>query len=427
MVTSYYHAHRVMLEKCRGHMRCMRNCPTQAIRVRNGKAGISGELCVDCAACLQVCPEKAIEPIADPVGEVSRFKYKVVVPGASLYSQFKPDTHPYIIHMALKELGFDAVVDVGQASVALAKTLIKYVGGYKGRLPLISSYCPSVVRLIQVKYPDLVEQIVPLNVPREITAMEIRRSVTEKLGIAPEDIGIVYLVSCPAKILSIKQPAEKAESNFDGAVSIVDACSVLMPKVREISETFDESMVPRDWVFGAGWGRTGSILRQAKKEGWMAVSGISNVTQMLDDIEKGRLRYVEFIEAWVHPGGCIGGPFCIENPYVALHTCMLQRERFETELDVPDDLIQQRFEAGYYFLEKPILPRSPEFFDTDLETSIKRMKERERVYKKLRQIDCGCCGAPTCMAFAEDFVKGDVKFTDCIWLGGKSQNNNSQE
>jgi iron only hydrogenase large subunit-like protein len=425
-MTRYYHAHRIILERCRGHMRCMRSCPTQAIRVRNGKARFAEELCVDCAACLQVCPEKAIEPIADPVGEISRFKYKVVVPGASLYSQFKPDTHPYIIHMALKELGFDAVVDVSLASVALAKTLIKHVGAYKGRLPLISSYCPSVVRLIQVKYPDLVEQIVPLNVPREITAMEIRRSVPEELGIAPEDIGIVYLVTCPAKIVSIKQPAEKAESYFDGAVSIADAYSVLLPKVREISEKFDESMVPKDWVFGAGWGRTGSILRQAKKEGWMAVSGINNVTQMLEDIEKGRLRYVEFIEAWAHPGGCIGGPFCIENPYVALHTCMLQRERFETELVVPDDLIEQRFKDGYYFLEKSILPRSPEFFDTDLETSIKRMKERERIHKKLRQIDCGCCGAPTCLAFAEDFVKGEVKFTDCIWLSGKSQNNNSQ-
>jgi ArsR family metal-binding transcriptional regulator len=47
------------------------------------------------------------------------------------------------------------------------------------------------------------------------------------------------------------------------------------------------------------------------------------------------------------------------------------------------------------------------------------MKERERVYQKLPQTNCGCCGAPTCMAFAEDFVRGEAKFTDCIFFAEK--------
>jgi len=38
---------------------------------------------------------------------------------------------------------------------------------------------------------------------------------------------------------------------------------------------------------------------------------------------------------------------------------------------------------GYYSLENPILPRPTKYFDTDLETSIKRMKESERVLQKL--------------------------------------------
>ncbi len=63
-----------------------------------------------------------------------------------------------------------------------------------------------------------------------------------------------------------------------------------------------------------------------------------------------------------------------------------------------------------------MLPRPVAFFDTDLETSIKRMREQEKIHRKLRQIDCGCCGAPTCLAFAEDIVKGEVNLTDCIFL-----------
>ena len=79
--------------------------------------------------------------------------------------------------------------------------------------------------------------------------------------------------------------------------------------------------------------------------------------------------------------------------------------------------IERKLRTGYYMLESPVLPRPTTFFDTDLATSIKRMKERKRVFEKLRQTDCGCCGAPTCMTFAEDFVRGDAKLSDCIFLG----------
>ena len=420
-MAQYYHAHRVVLDKCRGHMVCMRHCPTEAIRVRAGKAVISEELCVDCGTCLSVCPEGAIVPISDPIAEISRFKYKVVVPSPVLYSQFDPSIHPYIIHLAFKELGFDEVVDVTTSSVALAKALVKYMKEYRGRVPLISSYCPSVVRLIQVKYPDLVELVVPLEVPREVTAREIRRSFPARLGLEPKDIGVTYIASCPAKVVSIMQPAEKARSYFDGAVSIKDVYSVLLPHVVAIRESFDESQVPEDFSFNPGWVTMGSITRSAQMENWLAVSGMDHVKQILDDIENSRLRNIDFVEALAHMLGCIGGPFNVENPYVARTHSIKQSQKYERGIRVDEEDIDRKLEEGYYFLGDPILPRPTTYFDTDLETSIKRMKERERVYQKLRQIDCGCCGAPTCMAFAEDFVRSEVKLTDCIFLSEKGE------
>ena len=420
-MAQYYHAHKVVLDKCRGHMACMRHCPTEAIRVRGGKAVISEELCVDCGTCLSVCPEGAIVPISDPVAEISRFRYKVVVPSPVLYSQFDPSIHPYIIHLAFKELGFDEVVDVTTSSVALAKALVMYMIEYRGRVPLISSYCPSIVRLIQVKYPDLVELVVPLEVPREVSAREIRRNFPAKLGLEPKDIGVIYIASCPAKIVSIKQPAEKARSYFDGVVSIRDVYSVLLPHVIAVKERFDASQVPEDFSFHPGWVTMGSITRSAGVENWLAVSGLDHVKQILDDIENSRLRNIDFVEALAHMLGCVGGPFNVENPYVARAHSIKQGQKYEECIEVDDDDVARKLKEGYYFLENPILPRPTVYFDTDLETSIKRMKERERVYQKLRQIDCGCCGAPTCLAFAEDFVRSEVKLTDCIFLSKKGE------
>ncbi|NIN01478.1 MAG: 4Fe-4S dicluster domain-containing protein [candidate division Zixibacteria bacterium] len=418
-MVQYYHAHKVVSEKCRGHMSCMRHCPSQAIRVREGKAVISEELCVDCGTCISVCPSGAIVPITDPVSEISNFKYKVVVPSPVLYCQFESNIHPYIIHLAFKRLGFDEVADVSTSSAALARALVKYMKKYKGRLPLISSHCPSMLRLIQVKYPDLVELVVPMDVPREVTARQIRRTLPAKLGLKPEDIGIIYLAPCPAKIVSIKQPAEKARSWFDGVVSIKDVYSVLLPQIVAIREEFDESLVPKEFAFNAGWATLGGITRAVEMENWLAVSGLDHVMKIFDDIENSRLRNVDFVEALACMLGCIGGTFNVENPYVARTNSIKQRAKYENPIKVDDRDIERKLEDGYYFLESPVLPRPTKYFDTDLETSIKRMKERERVYQKLRQTDCGCCGAPTCMAFAEDFVRGEAKLTDCIFLAQK--------
>jgi len=46
-------------EKCTGCGTCIDVCPTDAIRIRDGKAVID-MACVDCGACPRVCPEGAI-------------------------------------------------------------------------------------------------------------------------------------------------------------------------------------------------------------------------------------------------------------------------------------------------------------------------------------------------------------------------------
>ena len=397
-------------------MKCMRSCPTQAIRIRDHKAVISEDLCVDCGTCLSVCPSNAITTITDPLDAFSHFKYKVVVPTAVLYSQFDASIHPYIIQLALKEIGFNEVSDMNFSTTVLAHVLMKYLNNYQGRLPLISSHCPSLLRLIQVKYPDLVEQIIPLDVPREVTARELRKQLPQKLGLKPEEIGIFYIAPCPAKVVSTRQPAEKAKSWFDGVVSIRDVFSLIYPHVLAIKEKFDPAEVPEDFSFTTGWSRLGNIIKYTKMENWMAVSGLSHLMKVLDDIENSRLRNVDFLEAMTCMLGCISGSFTVENAYVARANIIKQRMKYETPVEFDPVEVEQNFEKGYYFFENPILPRPTKYFDTDLETSIKRMKERDRVYQKLPKIDCGCCGAPTCLAFAEDFVRGEVELTDCILL-----------
>lgn len=42
------------------------------------------------------------------------------------------------------------------------------------------------------------------------------------------------------------------------------------------------------------------------------------------------------------------------------------------------------------------------------------LSEIQKLRSTLPGIDCGACGAPTCLAFAEDVIKGNAKEQDCI-------------
>ena len=272
------------------------------------------------------------------------------------------------------------------------------------------------MRLVQVKYPDLVELLVPLDVPREITAREIRRSLPTRLQLRPEELGILYVATCPAKIVSIRQPAEKATSWFDGAVSVRDVYSALLPHVVAIKQEFDETEIPPDFHFDGDAILEASMIRGVRTERGLAVSGLDHVMKILDDIENSRLRNVDFVEAHAHMLGCVGGPFNVENSYVARSNSLRRRRKYGQPAPVNQKDVAQKMRSGFFSFEHPVLPRPTKYFDTDLETSIKRMKERDRIYDKLPRIDCGCCGSPTCLAFAEDLVRGEIDLMECLPL-----------
>ena len=90
----YFHSIRIDPDKCDGRMKCMRICPTQAIRIRDGKAFILEEKCIDCGECITACPNSAIIPLTDPFGELSKFRHTVAIPSAALFAQFGQEILP---------------------------------------------------------------------------------------------------------------------------------------------------------------------------------------------------------------------------------------------------------------------------------------------------------------------------------------------
>jgi len=403
----YFHSVRLDEEKCRGCTNCIKHCPTEAIRVRKGRACIIEERCIDCGECIRVCPNQAKLAITDSLEKLKDFKYTIALPAPSFYGQFKPEHTPARVLSALLALGFDDVFEVALAAEAVSWAIRHYLEVYPDRpRPLISSACPAVVRLIQVRFPSLLEHIIPIESPMEIAGRMAREQACRKTGLEPGEIGTFFITPCPAKVTEVKQPSE-GRSSVDGAISMAVVYGALL---KRLEMPVTNPVAPRASGVGIGWGRAGGENEAIKTGSLLAVDGIHSVISVLDEIERGGLADIDYLEAQACTGGCIGGPLVPQNPFVARVRMgnLVKRHRSREKWAYPREL-------DYYRLKTPIPARPALTLASDPRVALARLEEAERICAELPGLDCGSCGSPSCRALAEDIVQGYARRSYCIF------------
>jgi len=410
------HGFKIDADKCNGRMNCMRSCPTHAIRVKNGKARLIIELCIDCGSCLGLCPTGAISATTITFAELDRFKFKVAVASPALFTQFGLKDTPAQVGRALLDLGFDAVWEYSVDIELIDRAIMDCVKSWPGPFPLISNSCPVIVRLIQVAYPSMVEQLIPVEAPREIAGRELRRRYSQELGLNPEEIAAIYITPCQAKTISILQPAEEAKSYLDGAVGISQVYNDILSKMRKVTSN---EVTPKGLV-GTGellyWGSPEGEFPELSREHYLPLTGLTDVIKVFDDIEKGKIRNIEFLECHACPGGCIGGNLTVENLYVArsknLHLLAnMPKPALEFEKEV-----ERRYAVEDFSLRGSVKPRRIEGEVVDLRERVTRKKRADELLKALPLFNCGLCGAPTCKSHAEDAAAKRADLNDCVFL-----------
>lgn len=164
-MSSLTHGFTIREDGCDGCMSCMRACPTHAIRVKDGKARYAPDRCIDCGTCLTACPRDVITATTSSVEDLGRFRFKVAVPSPVLFGQFPAGITPAHITEGLRALGFDAIWNYAAEVSLVSRAIHDYVENWKGAFPLISISCPVVVRLLQVSYPRMVDQLIRVQPP----------------------------------------------------------------------------------------------------------------------------------------------------------------------------------------------------------------------------------------------------------------------
>ncbi len=117
----------------------------------------------------------------------------MALPAPSLYSQFNNLEDTNIVLNALKLMGFDDVVEVSAAAELVSEATRQYLAEHKEQMPVISTACPSVVRLIRVRFPNLIPHLLPLNPPVEVAACMAAEKAMQKTGLPRETIGVVFI------------------------------------------------------------------------------------------------------------------------------------------------------------------------------------------------------------------------------------------
>jgi Na+-translocating ferredoxin:NAD+ oxidoreductase RNF subunit RnfB len=411
------HGFKFVEDRCRGRMNCMRACPTHAIRVKNGRARLIPELCIDCGSCLSVCPSGAISATTIRFAELDRFKFKVAVASPALFTQFGLADTPTQVGRALLDIGFDAVWEYAVDIELIDRAITDCVKKWPGPFPLISSSCPVVVRLVQVAYPSMVEHLIPIEAPREIAGRELKQRYSRELGLQPEDIAAIYITPCQAKTISILQPAELVMSHLDGAVGISELYNEILYRLRKGTARED---TPQTRLFSSGellhWASPEGEFPNLSREHYLPLTGLSEIIKVFSDIEKGKLKNIEFLECHACQGGCISGNLTVENIYVArakyLHLVANKPKLFpEFESEVA-----RRFAGENFYLRASLKPRPLGGGSVDIRERVLRRKRGEEILKGLPLLNCGLCGAPSCKNHAEDVAADRAELRDCVFL-----------
>ena len=403
--------HSVLLDpsKCTGCTTCMRHCPTEAIRIRDGRAVIQSDRCIDCGECIRHCDNGAKRAVSDKLSDMDHFKWKIALPAPSLYGQFDNlDDIDYVLNGLLK-IGFDEVYEVAKAAELVSAYTRVYLQTEGVKKPAISSACPVILRLISLRFPSLEEHVIHMLPPMEIAAKLAKSKAAEiHPELSADEIGVCFITPCPAKVSYVKNGFAGYTSAVDKVVSISDIYFQLIGEMSIDDQIEDLAETGR---IGIGWANSGGEATAIFNEDYLAADGIENVIHVLDQIENGNIPPLEFIELNACTRGCVGGVLTMQNPFIAearLHS--LRRYLPVSQNAIP---------MGVNYIPDDFLFEDlPEYdpisrLGNSIAESMRMMADIQKFKSTLPGIDCGSCGAPTCRAFAEDVIKRTACPEDC--------------
>jgi hypothetical protein len=347
----------------------------------------------------------------DDFKSIFDYEHRILVIPSIFIGQFGTGINQMQISSILKDMGFAEVYESEHSVDFLLDEINKYIETHEK--PVISSFCPAVIRLIQVRFPSLVDNVLRLKQPLELTTHYLRRKYSDKYKADPASVGIFYVTPCAAKIASIKAPVGNYFSPINGVINM----DYLYNRVQHAYNQCDKEDIPLAGKTGlSGKGLKFSLTGGEKeniKHQCLAVDGIENVIAILEHLENGDIEGLDYIELRVCDESCAGGILTPGNRFLAAE----RLRQIAKELPASNQLEKEYQEYLSSVIDVGrIIPRSMVKYDSDVSRALEMMEKAHKIRESLPDIDCGTCGAPSCEALSEDIVRGQATIDACVFM-----------
>ena len=223
--------------------------------------------------------------------------------------------YPDIVYR-LRMLGFDKVLEL---TFGAKMTNLTYYTVLKDSLDKgekktwIASPCPTLVNFIKVKYPHLVDNLVPVHSPMGSMGLICKKFYP--------NYKVVFIGPCVTKKLEAQEI-----KTVDFVMTFKELEELL--KKKNISEKIEDSKYCKSfdkfyndytkiYPISGGLSDTLNYRHILKKREILVKEGLNDLIKIFDNFKDGAYKHYKFLDVLNCKGGCINGPGMIGNRSVS--------------------------------------------------------------------------------------------------------------
>jgi iron only hydrogenase large subunit-like protein len=387
--------------ECHDCYKCIRHCPSKAIKIKDGRASVIPELCVACGICVKICPAGAKRIRND----VSRAKFiianekKVIAALAPAWRSAFKGIHQNQLVDALKKLGFDAVSEVALGAQAVSAATAQYLDAAPYGL-YISSACPAAVDYIRKYIPEHTVKITDFISP----ALTHAKMLKNHFG---KNSKVIFFGPCAAK----KQEAATHPDimtlalTFNNLIDWLDDENININKMPGI-DIFEPDSAAEGRLYALEGGMLDTIRTRTAdtKTHFLALSGLHNIERTLAGDYSENIKTKLFVECLACEGGCINGPGMPKNcsRISDIMTIAGTGETPTAKEQCYDIDIKERITPEWIV--------KSEISEKELTLELAKIGK----YTAKDELNCGGCGYQSCRCFAKAVIEEKAERSMCL-------------